>query len=43
MRHLAIAVAVAFLLVGCGPGVDHGPTAPTTDRNPLTGSTGSGR
>lgn len=38
----AIMVVVA-LLAGCGPGVDHGPAAPTTDRNPLTGSTGSGK
>ena len=43
MRYAMMAVALALLVAGCGPGVNHGPAAPTTDRNPLTGSTGSGK
>lgn len=37
------ALALAALLAACGPGVYHGSADPSTDRNPFTGSTGSGR
>lgn len=43
MLSRVVVLAAVMLLAGCGPGVPHGPADPSTDRNPLTGSTGSGR